>query len=241
MTPFPGIETQRARVQSRVRRFLWVAAGYGAALILIFAAFAAKLLGAWGIVTLTLAIVAVNATFFALLSSGRSEDFRDAEMVWPQTIGAIAIFSLAFYHFDYDRGVVLLACFSILVIGLFRFGLRDYLTASILVFSGVIAAQVALFLFKPWSVDLQRQAFHLLVLVLSLPGFAYFCARLTDLNRRRQPAYDELTTAVATIEQLAAHDRLTSLANRATFVETLSGALARAEKEGREIAVVSSS
>src|SRR5215470_1484062 len=121
MSPFLGIETQQERVQSRVRRFLWVAAGYGAALILIFAAFAAKLLGGWGIVTLTLAIVAANGAFFALLNSGRSEHFRDAEMLWPQTLAAIAMFSLAFYHFDYDRGVVLLASFAILAIGLFRF------------------------------------------------------------------------------------------------------------------------
>jgi diguanylate cyclase (GGDEF)-like protein len=238
MNSLLDVDTHHARARARVLRFLWVAGAYGIVFTLLLAAFAAKLLGGWGLLTLALAIVGANAAVFLLLRSGRSERFRDPDLLWAQTCCAVGIWALALYHFDYDRGVVLLAAFAILAIGLFRFGTREFLLTAALLFGGALAALAALFLFKPLAVDVQRQAFHLLVLSLSLPPFAFLFARLSEFDRRVRPAYEELTTAVATIEQLAAHDRLTRLANRATFVQTFSRALAKAEVEGRDIAVV---
>jgi diguanylate cyclase (GGDEF)-like protein len=202
------------------------------------AAFAAGLLSGWGIVVIALATVAANAAFFTLLQRGRSERFRDPDLVWPQTLAAIAVFALAVYHLDYDRGVVLVASYGILTIGLFRFSSWEFLAAAALIFGADALAWSALFFFKPAMADLQRQAFHLLVLALTLPPFALFCARLSEINRRARPTADELSTAVATIEQLATHDGLTRLANRTMFVETLSVAIARAEEQQREIAVM---
>jgi hypothetical protein len=33
---------------------------------------------------------------------------RDRDLLWPQTLAALAIFATVAYHFDYDRG---LCCF----------------------------------------------------------------------------------------------------------------------------------
>ena len=238
MNALAGIATQEARARSRMHRFLWLSGAYGVCLIVMFAAFAAQLLGGWGLLVMALSIAAINATFFTLIQGGRSERFADPDLVWPQTLAAIAVFGLAFYHLDYDRGVVLVASYGIITIGLFRFSTREFLATAAAIFGAAALAGGALFLFKPGMADLQRQAFHLLVLALSLPTFALFCDRLSELNRRVRPTYDELSTAVATIEQLANHDRLTRLANRVMFVETLSGALSRAEEEQREIAIM---
>ena len=238
MTLLPRLETQETREQSRVVRFLWVAAVYGACIALLVIAFAAGLVGGLGTLAIALSIVAANAAIYALLSDGRSERFADPDLIWPQTACAVALLGLALYHFDYDRGLLLAAAFPIFGIALFRHTAREFLLTAGLIFGMYAAVTGLLFAFKPASVDLQRQAFHLLVLCVALPAFAFFCARLTDLGRRMRPAYDEFTTAVATIEQLARHDRLTRLANRATFVETLSSALVNAERDGRSVAVM---
>src|SRR5438067_847089 len=145
---------------------------------------------------------------------------------------------LAAYHFDYDRGVTLIAAFAIVTIGLFRFSTREFIASAIGVFLAYAGVTALLFFLKPASADFHRQALHLFVLAFALPPFALFCASLSEMSRRVQPTYDELSTAVATIEQLAKHDRLTRLANRAMFVETLSTALVNAEREQRAIAVM---
>src|SRR5213075_2476031 len=165
-----------ARVRSRIHRFLWVASAYGVCLIVMTAAFAAGLLGGWGIVVIALATIAANGAFFTLLQRGRSERFRDPDLVWPQTLAAIAVFALAVYHLDYDRGVVLVASYGILTIGLFRFSSLEFLAAAALIFGADALAGSALFFLKPAMADLQRQAFHLLVLAVTLPPFALFCA-----------------------------------------------------------------
>jgi diguanylate cyclase (GGDEF)-like protein len=238
MNALAGIATQETRVRSRIQRFLWLAGAYGVCLIVMTIAFAAQLLGGWGIVTIALAVIAANGAFFYLLQDARSERYRDPDLVWPQTLAAIAIFAVAAYHLDYDRGVVLVASYGILTIGLFRFSTREFLTTAALIFGAYALTGGALFLFKPAMADVQRHAFHLLILALTLPPFALFCARMSEARRRVRPAYDELSTAVATIEQLANHDRLTRLANRGMFADTLSNAIARAESQQREIAVL---
>jgi diguanylate cyclase (GGDEF)-like protein len=238
MTLLPRLETQETREQSRVVRFLWAAAAYGVCIALVIIAFAAGLVSAGGTLAIVLSIVSANAAIYAFLAEGRSERFQDPDLVWPQTLAAIALLGLALYHFDYDRGVLLAAAFPIFAIGLFRHTARQFLVTAALIFAMYVAVTMLLFAFKPASVELQRQAFHLLVLCVALPAFAFFCSRLGDLALRMAPARDEFSTAVATIEQLAKHDRLTRLANRAMFMETLSSALANAEREGRSVAVM---
>ena len=215
-----------------------MAGAYGACLLLLIFAFATGLVSGLGTLSVALAIVAVNAAFFTLLRGGRSERFRDPDMAWPQTLCAIAVSALALYHFDYDRALVLMVSFAIFTIGMFRFTLREFMITAGLIFFAYAGVSGLLLWFKPSTVDVQRLAFHLLVLALWLPPYAIFCARLSESRRRMRPAYEELSTAVATIEQLVSHDRLTRVANRAMFVDTLSTALAKAEREEREVAVM---
>ena len=57
------------------------------------------------------------------------------------------------------------------------------------------------------------------------------CARLRKSN-------EELGSALATIRQLATHDTLTGLPNRALFTESLNRALARADRHGWPVALL---
>jgi diguanylate cyclase (GGDEF)-like protein len=238
MIPFLGIDKQNTRSQERMSRFLWAASAYGVCFALLALAYAAALVGSLGALLIGTAIVAVNAVFFALFRSGVSERFADPDLVWAQTLCAAAILALGVYHFDYDRGLLLIAAFAIVTLGLFRFDVREFLASAALIVGVYGLASGLLLWLKPNSVELQRQALHLLVLALGLPPFALLCAKVSEVGRRMRPAFQELSTAVATIEQLTRHDRLTRLANRAMFVETFSNALAGAQDQQRQVAVM---
>jgi diguanylate cyclase (GGDEF)-like protein len=226
------------RLTRGMRRFAWVASGYGVSIALLVLAYAAGLMSGLGTLLVLLPALAANVAFFTLLRNPRGAQPGDPELIWPQVLAALAIACIGLYHFDYDRGLALLVFFPILAIGLFRFGARDFLLAAGLVILGYAAVTGLLFWLKPTSIDVQRQAFHLLVLSLALPAYGFFGARVNELGRQVRPAYQELSTAVATIEQMARHDRLTGLANRGSFAETLSRAIANAERHQRSVGVL---
>ena len=238
MTPLTGVSPERSRVTRGLRRFYWTAVGYALALALLTLAAGAGLVSAPGVLGTILAAMGVNAAFLFLLHSSFLRRVADPELAWPQLVAATAIACLALYHFDYDRGLALLSFFPILAIGLFRFGQRDFLLAAAMLVAAYAALTVVLLALKPAAVDVQRQALHLLVLLLGLPAWAAFCSRMTVLRQQVRPAHEELSTAVATIEQMASRDHLTGLANRLMFVETLSRAVAHAERQQRGVAVL---
>jgi diguanylate cyclase (GGDEF)-like protein len=221
-----------------LRRLLLVMVGYAAGLGLLGLAHIAGLVSGRGALVIALVAVAANAGFFLVFRTGAQERFRDRDLLWPQTLAALAIFATIVYHFDYDRGLALLLSFAVMAIGLFRFATREFMLAAGLVIFTYALTTLVLVLFKPAAVDVQREAFHLLALAVALPPFALFCGRASELVPRPHSKDDEFTTALATIQQMATHDRLTRLPNRAMFVETLSRALAGAERRQHPIAVM---
>ena len=158
MAPLKGIATQDMRERSRIRRFLWMAGAYGACLVLLVFAFSAGLVSGFGTVSIVLSAVAVNAVFFVLLRRGRSERFRDPDLVWPQTLCAIAVSAVALYHFDYDRSLVLMVSFAIFTIGIFRFTPREFLVTAGLIFGAYACVSGLLVWLKPATVDVDRKS-----------------------------------------------------------------------------------
>src|SRR5687767_6358549 len=199
MTPLNRVGPERSRVTRGLRRFYWTAVGYGLTLALLTLAAGAGLASAKGVLGIILAAMAVNAFFLFLLQSRFMRGLADPELAWPQLGAAAAIACLALYHFDYDRGLALLCFFPILAIGLFRFHLRDFLLAAAVLVVSYAALTGLMLGLKPAQVDVQRQALHLLVLLLGLPAWAFFCSRVTVLRQQVRPAHEELSTAVATI------------------------------------------
>ena len=238
MLAIGGSATHQTKRHQRMRRFLMVAGGYGACLALLALAYAAGLVRGAGALAIALAAVTVNVAVFSLLRGGSSERFRDPDLTWAQTLAAVGVLALVVYHFEYDRALAMLLCFAIVAIGLFRFGAREFLATTGLILFAYSIVTLFLAWVKPSAVDLQREAFHLLALAMALPAFALLCGRMSELGRRMRPTHDELSTAVATIQQMATYDRLTGLANRAMFVETLGRALANAQRHQRSIALM---
>jgi hypothetical protein len=132
---------------------------------------------------------------------------------------------------------VLLLSFGVMAIGLFRFATREFMLAAGLVIFTYALTTLMLVLFKPAAVDVQREAFHLLALAAALPPFALFCGRASELgphpSTEQRPVHHGRRAPSSRWRRTTASR---ACRTAAMFVETLSRALAGAERRQHPIA-----
>jgi len=221
----------------RVKRYQLALAAYGVCLPLLALAHLLNLVSLRIVLELGGAIVMVNAMLYLLFHTGLNERFKDPSLTWLQTLLATGVLMYAVYHFDRDRGMALMLCFVVLSFGTFRFNTREFLTAAGIVLAGYALVINLLMWLKPDVVNVWLEAFHWITMAFILPFFALVGGRLSELRQRLRRTNDELSSALSMIQKLATHDTLTALPNRALFNETLTHAIAQAERHERSLAL----
>ena len=221
----------------RMRRFLLAMGAYAACLPLVGIAYLLGLMSGFGAMSTALAIVAVNLGLFLVFDTRLNERFADPSLTWVQVATATGLIMWAVYHADHNRGLVLMLSLVVLAYGTFKFTTREFMVAAGLVLAGYAGVINILFWFKPERVNVPLEGFQWVMLALVLPSFALVGGKLSELRRHLKRTNDELSSALATIQQMATHDTLTALPNRALFGEALQHALARAERHSRPLAL----
>ena len=221
----------------RVRRFLMAMAAYGACMPLLGIAYLLGLMSGFGATSTAVACIAVNAGLWIVFDTRFNERFADPSLTWVQVVLATLLIMWAVYHADHNRGLILMMSLVVLAYGTFRFTTREFMLAAGLVLAGYAAVINALFWLKPEKVDVPLEGFQWVMLALVLPTFALVGGRLSELRQRLRRTNEELSSALSTIQQMATHDTLTGLPNRALFGESLQHALARAERHSRPLAL----
>jgi len=235
LLPQPTVEAQQA---IRRRRFVMASASYLAGIPLLFLAHALGFVELLPVVAVIAVVVAINASLYLLFRTGLNLRFADPSLTWPQIIAATTMVMASAYMLDADRGAALVLCPVLLTFGMFRFTTRQMMAASGLVLAAYSAMVLLLLAFKPDRVDLAAEGFRLAVLACVLPCFALAGGKISEMRRRLRKSNEDLGSALATIRQLATHDTLTGLANRALFTESLNRALARADRHGWPVALL---
>ncbi len=221
----------------RLTRFYLAVLAYALCGLLLLIAFDLGLIAAAPALWSAAAMVAVNATMYALFRSRLNTRFADPSLTWLQVSAGLVVILFVTYHFDRDRGLALMPSLLVLSFGAFRFNTREFLKASGLVLAGYALVINLLFWHKPQVVDVYLEAFQWLTLAFVMPCFALVGGRLSELRARLGRTNEELTQALAMIQKMATHDTLTSLPNRALFNETLNHAVAQAERHERQLAL----
>ena len=221
----------------RMRRFMLAMGAYAACLPLLGIAYLLGLMPAFGAVSTAVACVAVNAGLWMVFDSGLNERFQDPSLTWAQVLLATLLIMWAAYHADHNRGLILMLSLVVLAYGTFRFTTREFMLAAGLVLAGYAAVINALFWLKSDRVNVPLEGFQWVMLALVLPSFAMVGGRLSELRKSLRRTNDELSSALSTIQQMATHDTLTGLPNRALFGETLLHAIARAERSNGPVAL----
>ena len=236
--PLPLEETAKVMQAVRMRRFWLAASVYLISIpLLVFGTFVGLIAREPALVAGT-AMAVANLAFFWLLRTGYNLRFGDPSLTWLQMLTATTLLMFVAYSFDRNRGVALLMCLVILVFGVFRFKVREYIFASVVMLAGYAAVINIAMWKKPETVDVWLEFYQWLTLACVLPLFGYIGGRMSDLRMRLRRTNDELGAALGTIQRMATHDSLTGLPNRVLFNETLEHAMSQATRHKRSLALL---
>ncbi len=164
---------------------------------------------AWSLVT-----VAGFALPLVLIRSGWSQRLRDPALTQFQIRFALACNAMAYVLLGPARGISLVLLSLVMLFGVFDVSPRQMAAniAYALAMYGSAFAAVA-WLDEPYRNPIVEIAYAAMVAIVLL-GIAFVTVRLHKIRQRLKQQKQELTQALAQIQQLATHDELTGLPNR---------------------------
>ena len=223
--------------EMRSRNFVFVVAAYAVALLLLYLAYAVKLIGLPGLQASAALIIVVNVAFYTTFKLRLNERASDSSLTLFQTLAAIAVIMFVAYQFERDRSLILVWCLVVMLFGLFRFKPREFLTTTLFMLAGYALVINLLMNFKPEKVEVLLEWYQWAWLALLLPSFALIGARISAMRARILRANEELTNALSTIQVMATHDSLTGLPNRASLSDTLQHAVNKSVRSKGGLAI----
>ena len=212
-------------------------AAYGVALLLLFLAYVVKLIGFQAAVASAVLIVVVNLGFYIAFKFELNKRAADSSLMLVQTLAAITVIMFIAYHFQRDRSLALAWCLVVMLFGVFRFKPRDFATTTLFMLAGYALVINLLMSFKPQQVDVLIEWYQWAWLALLLPAFALIGSRISAMRARILRSNEELTNALATIQDMATHDSLTGLPNRAALSEVLQHAVTKVTRSKDGLAI----
>ncbi|MBC7622183.1 MAG: GGDEF and EAL domain-containing protein, partial [Aeromicrobium sp.] len=221
----------------RARGALMGIATYGLGLLLLLLGYVVKLIGFNGALASAVLIVMVNLVFYVAFKFELNKRATDSSLILAQTLAAITIIMFIAYHFERDRSLALAWCLVVMLFGVFRFKPRDFVMTTLFMLAGYALVINLLMSFRPQQVDVLIEWYQWAWLALLLPAFAWIGARISAMRARVLRANEELSNALATIQDMATHDSLTGLPNRASLSDTLQQALNKAERNKHRLAI----
>jgi diguanylate cyclase (GGDEF)-like protein len=154
------------------------------------------------------------AVFYALIRSGWSRRLPDPSLTLPQMLYAIVSGAVAYALVGEGRGGVFPIVMVVIAFGLFRLRPREVSAVGLFAVA-IFGLVMALMTWQRPEVYVPRVEFgHFLMLATMLPAMALLAARFSDLRQRLRRQKQDLSQAVARIQELATHDELTGLVNR---------------------------
>jgi diguanylate cyclase (GGDEF)-like protein len=225
------------RPELRSRSFVLAVAVYGIALLLLFLAYAVKLIGLPGALASAALVVVVNLAFYTAFKLGLNRRAIDSNLMLAQTLAAIAVIMFIAYQFEHDRSLALAWCLVVMLFGVFRFKPRDFALTTLFMLAGYALVINLLMSFKPLQVDVLIEWYQWAWLALILPAFAWIGSRISVMRARILRSNEELTNALATIQDMATHDSLTGLPNRASLSDLLQHAVNKSDRSKEGLAL----
>ena len=205
--------------------------------LLLFLGHAAGLIGLRGLLASVALIASVNLVLLAAFKLKLNERFADPALTLAQTLAAITVIMFVAFHFERDRSLVLVWCLVVMLLGVFRFKPRDFGTTTLFMLAGYALVINLLMSLKPDKVDVFIEWYQWIWLALLLPPFAWMGARIGAMRARILRANAELVNALGTIQDMATHDSLTGLHNRASLSDALEHAVSRARRNDEGLAI----
>lgn len=172
---------------------------------------------------------------YALIRSGFSSRWADPSLAFVQMLYAIACNAAAFVIAGHGRGVTLSILAVILMFGMFGLSMGQVVTVAVygLVLFGAAAMYAEQHLLTDESAGLFVAYVFMVLVVLSASTFLTW--RLQQMSAYIRNQKNQLTLALAKIQQIATRDELTGLANRRFMLEKMREETHRAERSSKPL------
>ncbi|MDP2054434.1 MAG: response regulator, partial [Acidobacteriota bacterium] len=160
-----------------------------------------------------------NAVFFTLLRTGLNLRFADHSLTLPQIASAMVTMAYVMYYADRGRGALLVVFLVAFLFGVFRLRTRQLLllaATAILSYAGMV---LALYQFKPETVETADELLELIVLAVTLPWFAAMGGYVSQLRDHMRDTNRQLEAAKTAAES-AALAKTTFLASMSHEIRT---------------------
>jgi signal transduction histidine kinase/ActR/RegA family two-component response regulator len=208
-----------ARQALRMRRYLMAAGTSLMVIVLLFLAYVLDGLEWTGFVQGTALISFWVVVFYAAIRSGLNLKLRDPSLTTPQLYTSVLTMAYIMYYADKGRGALLVVYLVAFLFGVFRLRVRQLLVLAGTTILAYGALVLAVYRFKPGTVDAPDEILQLIVLTLVLPWFALMGGYVTRLRDDMTEANRQLQTAKKAAEA-AADAKSTFLASMSHEIRT---------------------
>lgn len=182
--------------------------------------------------------IAVNLAFLAAIRLRWTARLADPSLTAVQ-IGIAGLIALGIgWHVEKGSVITLMLFFVAFFFGVFTFSIRQYLVLSAL----ATLAYGSMLLLKYPAAMRDSEAFrmellHYIVLMMVLAWLSLLGSYIASLRGKLARRKDELSTALARLEERASRDELTGLHNRRHLLEMLEAQAERAARHGEPFCV----
>jgi len=179
----------------RLRRYMLAA---GTSLMVIVLLYVAYLLGGldWEGFAYGSAVIAFWVVlFYVMLRTGLNLKFRDPSMTMPQLASSLVTMAFVMYFADRGRAALLIVFLVSFLFGVFRLRTRQLLFLAVTAIASYALMIVALYRYKPQTVEAADEILELIVLAVILPWFAAMGGYVSRLRDEMTSANRELVAA----------------------------------------------
>ncbi len=169
-----------------IKRFLMSTATYVIWICLVFSFYFQGLLrlSIFGACLFAVIVVLINIGLYVVFRVGLNQSFKDPSLTLFQIIIALSIGMIATYYTNENRGIMLPLYLVILMFGVFKFRVRQFIFPALFSIIGYAFVIMLLLHFHPDKVDFKLEVLHWLVLATMLPWFALMGGYISKLRDR---------------------------------------------------------
>lgn len=172
-----------------------------------------------------------------LVLTGINKKFSDKTLATPVIFWSTATILWAAYYLDQVRLAVMLLYLSTMLMGVFRYQLKDFFVASSIAIGGYLLVIMALINNHPELIDVSNELLQWLVFSLLTGGFIFMSGEIARIRDQLRADNAELNDTLEKISDLAITDELTGLYNRRYAMKILEHQKGMADRDAYNFAV----
>ncbi len=172
-----------------------------------------------------------------IVVTGVNKRFPDKSLATPVVFWSLATILWVSYYLDQLRLAVMMLYFTTMVIGAFRYKLKDFIVSSSIAIVGYLLVILALLKNHPEIIDLITEIVQWTMFSLLTIGFVFMSGEIANIRDRMREGNKDLNKALTKISELAIIDELTGLYNRRYAMKILEHQKGMADRKAYDFCI----